>query len=933
MLITFSGVDGAGKSTLIAWLRATLEEQGHSVAVLHMNDDIGVYAYVRRLRNRLLRMLGRAVAPPHPTPLDPPSVPQPGAPRLRRVLRRVRYALVWSRAVRRCVYPIDLLIFALHRLYLEKLTKRVLLMDRYFYDTLVDLSNGGPRHGNRLLEMLTPTPDLPVLLDVPPERAYGRKGEYSVDYLARRWTAYQAVFGRVAGCVRLPNTEPEAARARLWEVVTIRQPLGLPAPAPADPTAAPPLRVLMVTCDWPTPDRPRTTQFIKRQAEFLQAAGVAVEVFHFRGGRKLWNYLRAWVQVRRRLARGGYDLVHAQFGQSGLLAFPKRLPLVVTFRGSDLLGIVSDTDGRPSRVGRLLQRLSRFVAARADAVIVVSEHMKAALPEGVAAHVVPSGLDLALFRPLPQDAARRRLQLPLGARLVLFVGRPHQARKRCELARRAVELVSRSVPAELVVAWGVPHAEIPYYMSACDVLVCTSLQEGSPNAVKEALACNLPVVSVAVGDVAERLRGVEGCELCADDRPETIAAGLERVLRRGGRVNGRDAVRPLDEALLTTRVTDIYRSVLPDRAAGAVLVREATPEEQSGWDELLRRFPNHRVVHTRAWIDSLEACGKGRPLYLVFEKHGEIVGCLPGLVARLGWVRLFGSPLPGWQSVSMGPVFDPLRLSTRELIAALGSFLESRHRIDHIELMSSELDHEAMRGLGFHGEPMPSHRTPLYPRDEPRALRALKDSARRNVERAIKLGLVVRWEDDERFVDEHYDQIKEVFTRRGNSVPFSRQRVLEFFRHMKAAGKLLAVSVSLPDGGPSIATGAFTMDDKELLLWMWAHRTRYRWYRPTELMTWTAMQRAMAAGCEVFDLMGRGDFKKSFGATLDPTKYRWVRSRYAWLGHVRDLAQRMYRWQQAVHGRLARLLSPAPGAPRNPGAGAEVTDDAPVQVS
>ena len=69
--------------------------------------------------------------------------------------------------------------------------------------------------------------------------------------------------------------------------------------------------------------------------------------------------------------------------------------------------------------------------------------------------------------------------------------------------------------------------------------------------------------------------------------------------------------------------------------------------------------------------------------------------------------------------------------------------------------MSSELDPEAMRGLGFHGESMPSHRTPLYPRDEARALRALKDSARRNVKRAIKLGLVVRWEDDERFVDEH----------------------------------------------------------------------------------------------------------------------------------------------------------------------------------
>jgi len=75
-------------------------------------------------------------------------------------------------------------------------------------------------------------------------------------------------------------------------------------------------------------------------------------------------------------------------------------------------------------------------------------------------------------------------------------------------------------------------------MSACDALVFTSMLEGSPNVVKEALACDLPVVSVPVGDVATRLRGVAGCELCADERPETIAAALERVLRRGGRAAG-----------------------------------------------------------------------------------------------------------------------------------------------------------------------------------------------------------------------------------------------------------------------------------------------------------------------------------------------------------------------------------------------------------
>lgn len=321
----------------------------------------------------------------------------------------------------------------------------------------------------------------------------------------------------------------------------------------------------MATSDWPIPGRPRTTHFIKRQAEFLRSAGVDVDVFPFAAGKQVVNYARAWREMQRRLDAGSYDLVHAQFGQSGLLALPKRLPLVVTLRGSDILGIVSDADGRRTLQGRLLQQLSRYVAKRADAVILVSDHMREVVSRLDAVHVIPSGLDLSLFRPMPRDEARRHLGFSPTKRLVLFVGRPHQARKRFELAKAAVEIVNRSTPAELVVAWGIHHVEIPYYLNACDALVFTSMQEGSPNAVKEALACNLPVVSVAVGDVAQRLAGIDGCELCTDESPAAIAAALEGVLRRGGRCDGRAAVAHLDETLLTQKVIAIYESVLGRR--------------------------------------------------------------------------------------------------------------------------------------------------------------------------------------------------------------------------------------------------------------------------------------------------------------------------------------------------------------------------------
>lgn len=323
-----------------------------------------------------------------------------------------------------------------------------------------------------------------------------------------------------------------------------------------------PIRVLMVTSEWPVPGVNVTSHFIKRQADFLAAAGVEVTVFPFKGRKNPFNYLRNWARCQALLGRGQYDLVHAQFGQSALLALPKRLPLVVTFRGSDLLGTVDDRTGRHRRIGALHQFLSRLAARQADAVIVVAEHMKRHLPPSVDAEVMPSGLDLQFFRPTNQAAAREKLGLPEGEKLVLFVGRPNHGRKRVHLAEQALEILSRSLPARLVIAWRVPHADIPLYMSACDALVFTSMQEGSPNVVKEALACNLPIVSVPVGDVKERLKGVEGCELCSDDDPKTIAAALHRVLAKGGRTNGRETVIELDENITTRRVIGIYQAVL-----------------------------------------------------------------------------------------------------------------------------------------------------------------------------------------------------------------------------------------------------------------------------------------------------------------------------------------------------------------------------------
>lgn len=203
MLITLSGLDGAGKSTITRWLKTTLEARRRPAVVLHMHDDVGVYAVCRSLRDRLLGAR-------RPRNDGPPAAG----------LGRARYALLWNKTLRQLIYPLDLVVFLGYRFYVERVRRRVLIMDRYFYDTLVDVWSGRRSAWFRLLTRLTPTPDVAVLLNVPPERAFDRKGERSLAYLQERWQAYRIVFPTHGASLIVSNHDLSAAQAAIERAVT-----------------------------------------------------------------------------------------------------------------------------------------------------------------------------------------------------------------------------------------------------------------------------------------------------------------------------------------------------------------------------------------------------------------------------------------------------------------------------------------------------------------------------------------------------------------------------------------------------------------------------------------------------------------------------------------------------------------------------------------
>jgi hypothetical protein len=168
-----------------------------------LNEDIGVYAALRSMRDAV-RGRARRAAPP------------------RRASGRLRDAIVWSKTLRRLLYPVDLMVFALVRFAVERLGGHVLIMDRYFYDTLVDVTNGRRGLWLRVLERVTPAPDLAVLVDVRPETCLGRKPEYPLDYLQGRRRRYRALFPRVPSGVTLPNDDLPTAQATLERLVLTR---------------------------------------------------------------------------------------------------------------------------------------------------------------------------------------------------------------------------------------------------------------------------------------------------------------------------------------------------------------------------------------------------------------------------------------------------------------------------------------------------------------------------------------------------------------------------------------------------------------------------------------------------------------------------------------------------------------------------------------
>lgn len=291
----------------------------------------------------------------------------------------------------------------------------------------------------------------------------------------------------------------------------------------------------------------RYAPFVVEQAHALQQQGIIVDYFGV-VGKGIKGYLKSLSSLRKKIKEFQPDVIHAHYGLSGLLAnLQRKVPVVTTYHGSDI------NVAAVRRFSKMAIRLSAwnvFVSQRN--VELARIHKKFSL--------LPCGVDVDNFSLQNKLDARDALQWDADGKYVLFAGAFDNAVKNAPLAQATVQLLPS---VRLIELKGYSRQEVATLFYAADALLLTSFTEGSPQVVKEAMACNCPVVTVDVGDVKERLEKVVPSAV-VERNPQSIAKALHVILEYGERSNGREELlrQGLDNRKVAEKLIQIYNNIL-----------------------------------------------------------------------------------------------------------------------------------------------------------------------------------------------------------------------------------------------------------------------------------------------------------------------------------------------------------------------------------
>lgn len=300
--------------------------------------------------------------------------------------------------------------------------------------------------------------------------------------------------------------------------------------------------------------------------ENLQKQGFSTDVFCFSNRKKVSDLIKTGFKISSLTSTPQYQFVYVFWGGiSGYITtIFSRKPVFLTLLGSDLLGTY-DTNGKQNKKGKLLTFFTKKACKRARGIIVMSEDMRNKLPSKLHDKVLiaPECIDLSKFFPIDKTEARKKINIPQENKVVMFFPGEGRIVKNAVFANKIAQNLSAIYKHfTFLEIKNTPHSELVYYYNAADLLLITSLHEGSNNSIKEAIACNCPIVSSNAGDAKERLSNLEQCFVIDDFKEEKYIHAIETIFNNTNKPEIRKGVEDLTFAKTGKKIANFIKEHL-----------------------------------------------------------------------------------------------------------------------------------------------------------------------------------------------------------------------------------------------------------------------------------------------------------------------------------------------------------------------------------
>ena len=314
---------------------------------------------------------------------------------------------------------------------------------------------------------------------------------------------------------------------------------------------------------YPTKETPFDGVFIKEQVQYCHDKfKVDYKIFLIkRSGNKYLNYVKSIFQIMEIISKGSFDLIHVHFGLAGMFLFLKpfiKVPVILTLHGCDIQTF-KKRDG-------LLQRIGKMAASNADRIIILNDKMANILKKQQDIVVkIPCGINYEIF-----DLERNNLNN--RGFLIGFPSDKTRTVKNYPLFREITEsLKSKGYNIEIIEFINLTRKEMARQLSTLDCLLMTSHSEGSPQVIKEAMLCEVPIVTTKVGDVDFLLNGVKNCFVIDSFQPEPFVEKIKEILSlipAERKTNGKQKIKDLelDQQTVCSNIYGIYEELLSSKS-------------------------------------------------------------------------------------------------------------------------------------------------------------------------------------------------------------------------------------------------------------------------------------------------------------------------------------------------------------------------------